>query len=875
MEHIRLKKLKINNEYRKNPFGNPIPNKDRNGNYNKIKNEVNDVVNRTLSISKKNKFNPYLIMKIELEDNISFLEDDYKKLEYFGLEIVDNESKQIQVVFTEDVKLKNFKEALEEYKNGVIAQTKIKYIDLFNKIKSIGPWSREDKLEFKLEELRNYDYIDCYLWIFETLSISKKKMKEFSDTISKSECAKVTDTYVSKSVSVARVRLQDKQFIDNILDNPLVFKVDKVKRNIIAINEIKKIQDTNIDEIKFDLSKMNGDNASICVIDSGISKQHPLFKGVIGESKTFYYGDTYSDSDVDKDGHGTAVASICEYGEFDSESNFIPELYIHSAKIHDGKYTAPIHLCLDEIEKNIGVISGDLRLAVNDFISGVLTFDELVEYFPKDIRPYVRMVYSKYDNIYDKLIPNQMKEIVDYFYNNYNCKIFNLSQGDGDEVFSGGRPKAWACVLDEIQNEKNVVFVVSTGNYFYEYNGSNNYEDILKNYPNYFLQQNDVKILNPATSITSLTVGGIALTDSLVSSNGIYDINTISKKNQLSSISRVGPGPLSCLKPEFVAYSGDRAVKTLCGYSSVEENKGLQKLVFDNKDKIFKFDYGTSLSAPYISHILGCILNKYNDVSANLLRAMLASSSYYTEEMKSCFKKEGLDNDLINDEFRNIKNNICEKTIRFNTFGYGYPDKHRCLNSFDNRVTLISDVYKKEERIKVNTFNIFEIPLPESFRKSSGKKRVIVSLAYNPPVKNTRADYKGVSLSFDLIKGKNLDTVLNSIEKVEKDSIEKIEKKYKCKIEGKSIIQKGTLQKGIYEFVKDSGFTDNLYLVIKAKKNWSEEPQAYALTVVLESSDAKLKFYNEIKEKIYIKESVNQTGQAINRKNKIRKRTKL
>ncbi|EOU1613404.1 S8 family serine peptidase [Clostridium perfringens] len=869
MEHIKFKKLKINNEYRKNPFGKSVPDKDRNGNYNKIKTAVNDVINRTLNISRKNKFNPYLIMKIELEDDITFVDDDYKKLEYFGLEIVDNESKQIQVVFTEDIKLKNFKKALEEYKNGVLAKTKVKYIDLFNKIKSIRPWSREDKLEFNLEELRDYDYIDCYLWIFETLNVSKKKMEEFSDIISKSECAKVTDTYVSKSVSVARVRLQDKQFVNNILDNPLVFKVDKIKRNTITINEIKKIQDTNIDEIKFDLSKMNGENASICVIDSGISKQHPLFKGVIGESKTFYYGDTYSDSDVDKDGHGTAVASVCEYGEFDSESNFIPELYIHSAKIHDGKYTAPIYLCLDEIEKNIGVISDDLRLAVNDFISGVLTFDELAECFDKDIRPYVRMVYSKYDNIYDILIPNQMRRIVDYFYNNYNCKIFNLSQGDSDEVFSGGRPKAWACVLDEIQNEKDVVFVVSTGNYFYEYNESNNYEDILRNYPNYFVQQNDVKIIDPATSITSLTVGGIALTDSIVSSNGIYDINTISKRNQLSSVSRVGPGPLLCLKPEFVAYSGDRAVKTLCGYSRVEENKGLQKLVFDNKDKIFKFDYGTSFSAPYVSHILGCVLNKYNDASANLLRAMIASSAYYTEEMESCFKKECLDNNLINNEFKNNKNNICEKTIKFNTFGYGYPDKHRCLNSFDNRVTLVSDVYEREERIKVNTFNIFEIPLPKSFRKSSGTKRVIVSLAYNPPVKNTRADYKGVSLSFDLIKGKDLNTVLNSVEKVEEDAIEKIEEKYKCTIEGKSIIQKGTLQRGIYHFVRDCGFTDNLYLVIKAKKNWSEEPQAYALTVVLESSDNKLKFYNEIKEKI------NQTEQVINRKNKIKKRTRL
>ena len=51
-----------------------------------------------------------------------------------------------------------------------------------------------------------------------------------------------------------------------------------------------------------------------CVIDSGIFMQHPLFRGVIGDSKTFYCSDDYRDNSNDYDGHGTAVASICEYG---------------------------------------------------------------------------------------------------------------------------------------------------------------------------------------------------------------------------------------------------------------------------------------------------------------------------------------------------------------------------------------------------------------------------------------------------------------------------------------------------------------------------------------------------------------------------------
>ena len=43
---------------------------------------------------------------------------------------------------------------------------------------------------------------------------------------------------------------------------------------------------------------------------------------------------------------------------------------------------------------------------------------------------------------------------------------------------------------------------------------------------------------------------------------------------------------------------------------------------------------------------------------------------------------------------------------------------------------------------------------------------------------------------------------------------------------------------------------DNLYLVVNSKMNWSNQPQKYAVVVVLESEDEELRIYNKIKERI-------------------------
>jgi len=856
MDHIRFTKVNIEDRERKKKrgYGAPPPTKYNVEQADFLKNALDAQIKNTLDKSEKFEFQPYLVMKLELEPGYTLQEKDEDKLEYFGVKIINKETKEIQVLFSDDLKLANFKEALENYKKGIIAKTKIQHEDLFSIIKSISGWSREDRVgdNVILEDLNNGDYIDCYLWVFDTVDKSKEKMEEFKKFIS-ANGARTCDTYVGESVVVARVQLNN-DILEKILEHPLIYKVENIPKFYIQYQKIKEVKEMSIDDINFDTSNLKpGKSSSICVIDSGIFMQHPLFRGVIGDSKTFYCSDDYIDNSNDYNGHGTAVASICEYGDFQYNDDFVPEIFLFNAKIHDGGYKDTLDLWIKEIKSELGDLSPNINDAILLFCDKEITFEELLSYFQKEQHPYLKMTYSKYTNFYEKLIPNQMQDIVEYFYNGYGCRIYNLSQGDSKYIFNGGKPKAWACVLDELQNKYDIVFVVSTGNFTYEL--YDDYKNIKETYPNYFYKMKECKLIEPANSASSITVGAISISDEIINSPERLTKLNITRKNEISSITRIGPGVMNAIKPDFIAYGGDRGVEIyFSDRYEPTKNIGISKLLFNNDNEgLFTWNIGTSYAAPYISHILGRILNRYPDASNNLLRCIVASSAAIPEEIIQQVQNVVNSENELGKEFLHQNRNNFNKVLYYSV-GYGYPNIDKCLDSFENRVVLIADMKSDDEKIKPDNMHIFEIPLPKEFRQAAGRKRVIISLAFNPPVRNTRLDYIGVSMEYRLIKGVNIDEVIKAYESQKgKDEPFLIDDKYVCSLEpGSNLRSAGTLQKSVYEFSRDINFNnnDNLYLVVNSKMNWSNQPQKYAVVVVLESEDEELRIYNKIKERI-------------------------
>lgn len=843
MKHLNFSKVDIPNlERRKRrgfSVGTHFKSNIEHGNF--IFKSVDKNIKNIREKSEKFKFNPYLVMKVELEEGATFSKDEEEKLESFGLKIIDKESKEIQVVFSENIEVKIFKSELDRYKNGEIAKTKIKNQDIFSKIKNIGEWSREDRIAFDEKKIKNKPYVDIYLWVFESVIISKSKMEEFKMFVSNNS-GKVTDSYVSSSIVMARVR-NENNIIDKILENSLVYKVEDIEKINIDYNFMKNIENTSIDDVPYNNSNLDPKNsASICVIDSGIFQQHPLLQGVIGDSKIFCECETENDNF----GHGTKVASICAYGDFEYNQEFKPEIYVHNAKIHDGNYEDSDNIWKKDIEANIGQFGWDELDNWLRYQDGDLTAEEFINTYEEDKRAFLRMSYNRSIKVNEKLIPNQMREIVNYFYHNYNCRIYNLSQGDSEKIYSGGKPKGWSCVLDELQNEYDIIFVVSSGNYMYESNCQ--YENILSDYPKFLVNTTECKLIEPANSVNSITVGALATSGQIINPNPEkINIKPITDRGQLSTISRVGPGVLKSIKPDFVAYGGDRGIiNDVMGNFNPVYNNGLDKLLFNNNnDGLFCWDRGTSFAAPYISHIAAKILNEYPGISNNMIRSLIASSSSIPETCEAIGEIE-----TCNNEFKHNNNPNVKKLLHYSV-GYGLPDVNKCITSNNSRVILMCDVKNNEDAIKIDQMHIYQIPLPEEFKSAKKSKKVIISLAYNPKVRNTRLDYIGTKLDYRLIKGKSREEVIN-IFKNQKgiENIPSIEGVCDLSI-GSNLRGNGTLQKAEFKFSRNYGFNnEDLYLVVNCKKNWDNAPQKYAITAVLETEDNDVKLYDLIKNRL-------------------------
>ena len=50
-------------------------------------------------------------------------------------------------------------------------------------------------------------------------------------------------------------------------------------------------------------------------------------------------------------------------------------------------------------------------------------------------------------------------------------------------------------------------------------------------------------------------------------------------------------------------------------------------------------------------------------------------------------------------------------------------------------------------------FAVYEVPIPDVFQSEAGRRRIRVTLAFDPPVRHTRVDYAGVTMSFRLKRG--------------------------------------------------------------------------------------------------------------------------
>lgn len=668
------------------------------------------------------------------------------------------------------------------YKIGVEAlfhkSTRPPHAPLFDAILEVREYEPEDRMGKLLREVRlepGAEYpLDLELWHPGDDQLARQTLDQVEAFITH-QGGKVVDRYVGRSICLARVIVQA-DMVDQLLQLEPVARLDLPPRPALTVAEVSELSLQDFPPI----TSPSTEAPRLCVIDSGVANGHPMLSPALGDSIAV---PASIGPPMDEHGHGTQVAGLALYNDISEcirNRQFSPSLWLMSAKV-------------TEIEDE----PFGLKIKFPD----------------------------------EKLIPTQMREAIEYFYEEHGCRVFNISLGDERLVYDGGKPSIWAWTFDDIARKLDVIIILSSGN-SWPASQNNDPKDTLNGYPRY-LFRTDNRIIEPATAAIPLTVGALAHSEAPRGAGGRDDVSlkAVAQKDMPSPFTRIGPGIGDAVKPELCEYGGNLVFDHRLNRLQ-DKNAEVEIVSFYHDHatgRLFSWDKGTSLAAPKVAHYAAQLLSIFPRSSANLIRALLASSASISEVAKGVLSVSGKDEYL----------KVC---------GYGKPDFNIAGYSFDKRVTLFS-----ENEILGDRFHVYEMPLPGIFRHTKGKRSVSVTLAFDPPTRHTRKDYLGFTMKFWMVRGRTLKEVVSifSKRKPTEETVKGISgTSFECNLEpGHRIREPGTLQKGIFSRSRnpDERYGDTYYLVVQCVRNWSyEEKQQYAVVVVLEHLGLKATLFERI-----------------------------
>lgn len=456
----------------------------------------------------------------------------------------------------------------------------------------------------------------------------------------------------------------------------------------------------------------------------------------------------------------------------------------------------------------------------------------------------------------ERLIIHQMRDAILAFTRApYGCRVFNISLGaDSAWLRDNDHQSIWAECLDVLARELHVLLVVSAGNQGLGWGDSTrDAEAVLRDYPAYLFEE-DCGLCEPATAAIALTVGGITERDQPEVPPPAREgdlIQAIAGPMEPTPTTRIGPGLNGGIKPEFVAHAGNLTFEGAGSARSTRANRGVAVMSLSHRpvQTPFTFDVGTSFAAPQVARIASLVwksLSDYlgEDPHPNLVRAVLASAANVPNPLRDLIEplrgKAGV-------------RQVC---------GYGMIDEDLALNSGDRRATLVA-----QDQVLIDAFRIYEVPAPDEFRQTPGSKKVIVALAYDPPVRRRRADYLGVKMSATLIRGKTLAEVVDAYRAVTDTEREAValgqatlqgafQAPFKCNLQpGVTSLASSTLQRSEWTFTQREHYGATWYLVVRAQRTWAPAEithQDFAVAVTLEASEPEL--YNLIQQRIRVRQ---------------------
>ena len=433
-----------------------------------------------------------------------------------------------------------------------------------------------------------------------------------------------------------------------------------------------------------------------------------------------------------------------------------------------------------------------------------------------------------------RLVPTQMREAITTLNRQFGCRIFVIALGDTKRPYDGGKVGTWAATLDELARELNVLIVVSSGNR--SPRSGNRLEQAVTEYPRYLLEETN-RFFEPAGAMNVLTVGALAHGEGLDPALAKdVRVRPITREWEPAPFTRVGPGVGGATKPELVDIGGTLVFDPVTARLRRGEDlasAGVLTLHHAFVDRLFTAGSGTSYAAPRVAFGAAQILSRLPRASANLIRALMIGAAEIPEAARDRMQLLGYE----------ATRAVC---------GHGQVDLERAAFSDDARVVLYA-----EDELSIDYFAVYRIPIPEPFQVEHGERSIRITLAYDPPIRHTRADYAGTGMSFRLIRGCSPDLIFEHYRRRTKEEgpFPELAARFNCTLSpGPQAREKNTLQSATATFKRRvEEYGDDYYLAVRCEGGWANFIDRQRFAVVVEiSHKAEVQLYERIRQRIRV-----------------------
>ena len=421
-------------------------------------------------------------------------------------------------------------------------------------------------------------------------------------------------------------------------------------------------------------------------------------------------------------------------------------------------------------------------------------------------------------------------------------RFINLSLGNTEQVYLQ-EMSPWARLLDWLSFKYQVLFIVSAGNYLdtvrladiaNDLNMFQSTEKVLSGIDN---NQRNHRLLSPAESMNSLTVGSLQGDFSGEISDKVRGFDPIDDMTLPAPYSRVGPGYRGTIKPEVLT-TGGRLL-----YDKNPTNPEILDPVITGEPPGIKTAHpgalpevltnttylaGTSNAAAIISHGTGHIYEMLEELREN-------NHDVLSRDFDAVLIKTLLVHSASQGECKNIYNVLKSPTngSKFDRYlsrylGYGYVDISRVLECTQSRATAIGcGILKDGERHR------YIIPLPAS--SSIGIfLRLTITVAWLSPINPFHIGMRRAKLWFvgNGLKGEQ------GHRRLESDWQQ---------------VRKGTIQHEIFEMDINAlpGNTLDLFVECASDAGQLDDEIPYGLAVTLEIAEReRIDLYQVVRQRI-------------------------